>query len=839
MGSLDAVKEGIRSAGWEASVETIWQDLRFGFRVLRKNPGFTTVAALTLALGIGASTAIFSVVNSLLLRPLRVKDPRQLVVIAPKISPSQLPHRVSYPDYLDLRTQKRIFSDVIAYELAPVNLGGQPQPERIWVEGVTPDYFFMLGVGASRGRMFLPEASESATGEPVIVLSYAFWQRHFAGDPLVTGKIVHLNSPPFTVVGVAPESFPGTEPLVAVDAYVPLVALARLPPGSQGGLQQRDNRGLRAMARLQSGVSLDQAIAEAKVFARHLELEYPRTNEAVSFTVIPEMRSRPDPADAAFVPQIVAVFMTLVGLVLVIACANFAGLLLARASGRGREMAIRAALGAGRLRLARQQITEGVLFGLLGGGAGLVLAAWVMHLLAAIKLPTDVPVTLFTPSLDWRVFAFALTISVITGVLASLVPSIRASRLDLNDSLKEGARAGGESRRPIQIRNLLVVSQIAVSVLLLLCSGLFIRSFKNAEQMDLGFRTDHLLMLSVDVGMQGYDKARGQRFYEELVEGVKGQPWTRSVSVARFVPFGSENATSDIYTEERSPASKEPPLNAFYNIVGLDYFRTMGTPLVRGRVFSEQDNESSPKVAIISEAMSRALWPGQDPLGKRIELGRDGPWAEVIGVARNIKFTLPYSESQSFVYLPLSQNYGSEITLVVHTVGDPEALLGAAREQVLALDRNLPCYDLKTMATHIRGGVALLPLRLAATLVGSFGLAGLMLAIVGLYGVVSYFVARRTHEIGIRVALGAQQRDVLRLVLGQGLRLMAIGLVLGLGAALALTRFLASLLYGVSATDALTFVVVPLILAATTLLAAFIPARRAMKVDPMVALRYE
>jgi predicted permease len=593
------------------------------------------------------------------------------------------------------------------------------------------------------------------------------------------------------------------------------------------------------MARLQPGVDLDQAIAEAKVFARHLELEYPKTNEGVSFTVIPEMRSRPDPADATFVPQIVTVFMTLVGLVLVIACANFAGLLLARASVQGKEMAIRAALGASRLRLARQQITEGVLFGLLGGSTGLVLAGWVMNLLSAIKLPTDVPVTLFTPSLDWRVFAFTLTISVMTGVLASLIPSVRASRLNVNDSLKEGARAAGESRSRIQIRNVLVVSQIAVSVLLLLCSGLFIRSLKNAEQMDLGFRTDHLLMLSIDVGMQGYDKARGQRFYEELVERVKGQPWTRAVSVARFVPFGSENATSDIYTEERSPASKEPPLNAFYNIVGLDYFRTVGTPLVRGRAFSEQDNESFPKVAIISEATAGTLWPGKDPLGRRFELGRGGPWAEVIGVARNIKFTFPYSESQLFVYLPLSQNYGSEITLLAHTIGDPKALLGTAREQVLALDRNLPCYDVRTMATHIREGVALLPVRLAATLVGSFGLAGLMLAIVGLYGVVSYYVARRTHEIGVRVALGAQQRDVLKLVVGQGLRLTIIGLALGLGVAFALTRFLASLLYGVSATDALTFAVVPLVLAGTTLLAAFIPARRATKVDPMVALHYE
>jgi predicted permease len=817
----------------------IWEDIRYGLRMLRKNPSFTAVGIVTLAIGIGANTAIFSVVDSLLLRPLPVADPGRLVVIASKVSDSTLPHRVSYPDYLDLRNQERIFSDVIAYEVAPVNLSGQPRPERIWVEGVTPNYFSMLGVAAIRGRMFVPETSDSPGREPVLVLSYAFWQRHYFGDAGVVGRIVHLNSQPFTVVGVAPEGFPGTEPLVAVDAYVPLEALHGLPPESLAALHQRDNRGFRAMARLRAGTSQSQAMAEVQLLAHQLELEYPKTNEGVSFTLVPEMRSRPDPADATFIPQIVTVFMTLVGLVLVIACANFAGLLLAHASVREREMAVRAALGASRRRLARQQITEGVLFGLLGGGAGLVLAVWVASLLSAIKLPTDIPVTLFTPSLDWRLFAFTLTISIMTGVLASLIPSIHASRLDLSRSLKEGTRTGGESRSRIRFRSVLVVSQIAVSVLLLVCSGLFIRSLKNAEQTDLGFQTDHLLMLSVDVGMQSYEKARALRFYEELAERVNGRPWTRSVSLARFVPFGNENGTYDIYTEERSPASREPPLRVFYNVVGLDYFETVATPLTRGREFSKGDNESSPKVAVVSEATARALWPGKDPVGRRLELGRDGPWAEVAGVAQNIKFTFPFLETQLLVYLPLSQNYQSEITLVVRTVGDPKALLGAARHEVFALDQNLPCYDVKTMATHIREGVALLPIRLAATLVGTFGLVGLILAVVGLYGVVSYFVARRTHEIGVRMALGAQERDVLRLVVGQGLRLTIIGVALGLGVAFALTRFLASLLYGVSATDPLTFILVLMLFAGATVLAAVFPARRATKVDPMVALRYE
>ena len=818
---------------------TLLQDLKYGLRMLAKDPAFATVAIITLGLGIGVNSAIFSVLNSLMLRPLPVKDPDQLVVVASKDSRSRYPHSVSFPDYLDLQTEKRVFSGVLAYEPAPVNLSGEGVAERIWVDGVTANYFSVLGVDAMHGRTFLPEESGERVGQPVIVLSYSFWQRRYANDRSIVGRTVDLNNHPFLVVGITPETFAGADAIVKVDAYVPLTTLEQLPPGSGEALHQRDNRGFRVMARLRSGTSLDQARAEVKVLAHQLELEYPKTNEGVTFMVIPETRARPDPADASLLPQIAIMFMILVGLVLVIACANFAGLMLARATTRGKEMAIRAALGANRLRLARQVVTEGIVFGLLGGAAGLVLAGWATHLLSAIKLPTDVPVRLFTSSFDWRVLGFALAISVMTGVIASLVPAFRASRLDLNESLKEGARGGAETRSRNRLRSILVVSQIAVSTLLLLCSGLFIRSLKKAEEMDFGFRTDHLLMLSVDVGMQGYDKGRAQSFYQGLVERVQRQPWTRSVSLARFVPFGNENATLDIFTEEHPPTSKEPPLSAFYNVVGLGYFTTVGTPLLRGRDFSEQDNDSSPKVTILSETTARLLWPGKDPIGKPIKLGRDGSYAQVIGVARDIKLTLPYTEAQPLVYFPLSQDQQLEITLLVHTAGDARAALGMARDQVRASDPALPAYDVKTMATHIRAGVALLPARLAATLVGAFGVLGLLLAVVGLYGVVSYFVAQRTHEIGIRMALGARRIEILKLVVRQGIVLTLGGVAVGMLAGFGVTPLVASVLYGVRPTDPLTFVLVSLLLITVALLASYIPARRASKVDPIVALRYE
>jgi predicted permease len=826
------------------SMSTLLQDLRYAARMLLKSPGFAAVAVLSLALGIGANTTIFSVVNALLFRPLPVKDAHRLVVLATKDHHGEFPHGLSYPDYLDYQGQKEVFSDLMAYMPAPVKLSREGHAERIWIEMVTGNYFSMLGVDAIRGRTFLPEEGQTPRAHPVMVLSYGCWQRRFGSDPSVVGKTVSLNGHPFTVVGIAPERFPGTEALFAADAYVPLMALEQMMPGDEDLLNQRDRHAFRVMGHLQPGVSLDQAGKAVSTLARHLEQEYPKTNKGVALTVIPETKARPEPSTVDLIPRIAVVFMALVGLVLLIACANVANLILARAITRQKEIAIRSALGAGRARLIRQLLTESVLLALLGGTAGLLLSLWTTDLLSAIKLPVDAPLRLDLP-MDWRVFAFTLLLAFLTGVVSGLAPAFQASRPNLNEALKEGGRRAGVISGRYPLRSILVVSQVAVSLLLLICSGLFIRSLQSAQKIDLGFRTENLLLVSVDVSLQGYDKKRGKLFYQQMVDRVKTLPGVRSASLARLVPLGYESDAIDVFTEERASTAKEARLAIPYNIVGLDYFKTIGTPFLRGRDFTERDGEeSAPGVVIINETMARRLWPGQDPIGKRFKVDRTNHLyeMEVIGVVKDSKYVFLYEEPRPFMYFVMSQmpqNYQAPITLHIHTADKPTSFVAAVREQIRTLDANLPIYDVTTMAAHIRDGKAFLPARLGASLVGAFGLLGLVLAVVGIYGVVCYFVAQRTHEIGIRMALGARPRDVLRLVVGQGMILVLIGVAIGLATCFGVTRVLSSLLYGVSATDPATFAGISLLLAGVALLACYIPARRATKVDPMVALRYE
>jgi putative ABC transport system permease protein len=529
--------------------------------------------------------------------------------------------------------------------------------------------------------------------------------------------------------------------------------------------------------------------------------------------------------------------MALVGLVLLIACANVANLMLARATARKREMAVRAALGAGRWRLVRQLLTESLLLALLGGAAGLLLALWGADWLSSLRLSLDAPIT-FDLSPDWRVFGFMLALALISSAAFGLVPAFRSLRLDLSVTLKEGGRTteAGGGRRPL--RHAVVVSQVAVSLLLLICSGLFLQSWRNARRTDLGFRTGNLLMLSADLRSQGYNKAGGERFYRQLLARARTLAGVRRAALAKDVPFGQSNSFVDLFLEG-SVSAKQEAISVFYNVVGADYFSTMGIPLQQGRDFTEQDNESAPKVAIASRALARKLWLGQEALGQRLRVGKDGPWVQVVGLAGDAKYLFLSDEGRPFLYLPLAQNYRGGITLHVHTAGDPAALAQALREQVRALDPDLPVYGVKTMAVHLDGGVAFSLVRLAATLTGVFALLGLVLTSAGVYGVVSYAAAQRTHEIGIRMALGAQRSDVLRLVVGQGMLPAFIGIGIGLAAALALTRALSGLLLGVTPRDPSTFLAVSLFLTMVALTASYLPARRATRVDPMTALRYE
>jgi predicted permease len=817
-------------------------DLRYSIRMLLRQRSFTAIVLLTLALGIGVNCAIFSVVNAYLFRPFPAKDPDQLVVIATRDNTLEVPYEMAYPNYEDIRDRTEVFSDVIAFGNGVANLSIEGQAERRWIESVTANYFSMLGVESVVGRTFTADEGRFESAKSVAVLSYSYWQSRFAGDTSVAGKEIKLNGVPFTVIGVLPESFTGTETLLSMDVYVPFGMQDQLYPSSSGWLKQRDDTGIRVMGRLRPDVRIEQAKAAVNGLARQLEEEYPKTNRGVSFAVVFERNARPVISISENVPRIAAVFMALVALVLLIACANVANLMLAQATTRQKELAIRAAMGASRASLVRLMLIESIVLAVVGGGVGLLLSLWAVDWLASIRVSTDAPIR-FDLSPDWRVFVFALVIALVTGVISSIAPALQASRLNLNESLKEGGRTSTAGSSRHRLRNMLVVSQVAVSLLVLICAGLFVQSSKRAEKMDVGFRTDNLLMLSMDVGMQGYGQVRAKQFYRQLVDGVKMLPGVRSAATAKDTPLGYNNHSEEIVLEGRAPTADNDRASSFFNVVGTDYFQTMGTSMLGGRDFTEKDDESAPPVALINETMARRYWPGNnsfaESLGKRFRVGHDGSLVQIIGVVRDGKYLFLGEDPRSFFYLPLAQNYRSEITLFVHNAGDPAPLISSIRELVRRFDRDLPLYDVKTMSSHLRDGGAFLFVRLGAELAGTFGLLGLVLAMVGIYGVISYSVSQRRHEIGIRMALGAQTGDVLRMVIGQGVALTTAGVVIGLSGALVLTRLMTSLLFGVSATDATTFLVVPALLTGVALAASFVPARRAAKVDPMAALRCE
>jgi predicted permease len=749
-------------------------------------------------------------------------------------------HGLYYQDYLYYRDNKDAFSDLIAFMPAPVNLSDGTEPERIWTEVVSGNFFSSLGVGTEPGRAFLPEEGETPTTHPVVVLSHAYWQKRFAGDRSVIGKVLKLNGYPFTVIGVTQENFRGTVPLVSIDAYLPAMMLPQLMPGGAEALESRAEDGFRVMGHLKPGVSVDYANKVIAVLARQLEQQYPLTNKGRTTLVVPETQARPDPEIGSYLPPVSLIFMTLVGMVLLIACTNVVTLILARTSARRKEIAIRAALGASRARIIRQLLTESLILAVLGGGAALLLAHALMRVLSSVRLPVDFPFRLDL-AMDWRVFSFTLCVALLAGVVTGLIPALQATRVDLNKSLKEGARDQGAALARQWIRSGLVVSQIAVSLLLLICSGLFIQSLLNTQKINLGFRTDNLLLVSMDVSLQGYDRNRGARFYKDVIERVKNMPGVVSVSLASYVPLGITKGTLEVFVEGQSPANplEDEGVGMYYNAVSPDYFRTVGTSILEGRDFTEQDSEVATGVAIINETLARRFWPAETPLGKRFKVRRDGPLIMVVGVAQDSKFDWLYEGARPFIYLPMSQSSASAATLYVHTATDPLSLVAPVREYVSSLDTDLPLYEVKTMHTHINEGPALFPARLGTALVATFGFLGLLLTAVGVYGVASFSASQRTREIGIRMALGARPGDILKLIIGKAIMLTAAGVAIGVIAAFAFTRVISSLLFGVSPTDPVTFLAISIFLSGVALLSSYFPARRASKVDPIVVLKQE
>jgi len=818
-------------------METLWNDIRHGARMLAKNPGFTAVAVLTLALGIGANSALFSVVNAFLLRPLPVKDPEQLMVLANSHPENERPHGISYLDFQDYRAQSDTFAGMVAVNQDFVGLSAEGRVERIWAEFVSGDYFNFLGVQPAMGRFFRPEEGKNPGADPVVVLGNAYWRQRFGGDPSILGRTASVNGHACTIIGVAGEGFHGTFSVAETQAYLPL-GMAAISPSGKELFTKRDSHALNVFARLKPGVSRGAAEASLQVIARRLDQQYPDTDKGIKMYVIPEHLARPSAQNGAQLPIVASVFLSLVGLVLLVACVNVVNLLLARASVRYKEIAIRAALGARRVRLVRQMLTESLLLAVLGGAVGAAVGAWVSRMLANIPLPGDIPFRLDF-SMDWRVFAYSAAAALVSGLISGFLPAIRASRADVHDVLREGGRGAGTDGHH-RLRDALVVAQVAGSLVLLVAAGLFVRSLQNAHRVDLGFRPDHLVLMSMDPAQQGYDEARARAFFRELEQGVRALPGVASATLSSTYPMNYDNESAYVRTEDQAPdAAKKNPITG-YNAVGSDYFETTLTPILRGRALTVQDQDSALRVAVINETLARRLWPGQDPIGKHFFFdAAEGKPIEVVGVSKNGKYEWMFEDSLPYFYVPIGQQYFSQRVLQIRTQGNPQDWKLTAVKQIHTLDPNLPVYDVLTMEEALGGGNGFFLLNLGAGFAGTLGGLGLVLALVGVYGVVSYAASRRTHEIGIRMALGADRSRILGMVLRQGFGLALAGICVGMVVALGLARFLANLLFGIRPSDPITFAGVALLLVGISMLACYLPARRATRVDPLVALRYE
>jgi predicted permease len=813
-------------------MQKLVQDIRYAFRLLLKRPGFTLAVVLSLGLGIGVNTTIFSLVNAILLRPVPgVKDADGLFELYTSYTNGMRFGAVSYLDYADMRDRNQSLSGLMAQRLTLLNLSEGGDNELVPGAVVSGNYFDVLGVEAAHGRTFLPEEDRTPDTHPVAVISHGLWQRRFGANPALVNQTITVNARKFTVVGIAPEGFSGATVGFAGDVWVPLMMESVAMPGADR-LKERGTRWLEVVGRVKPGVSLEQAQSSMEPIIKQLAEENPNTNRQTGVNIV--ALGQGSAGIQSTVSPVLKLLMVVVVLVLLIACFNVANLLLARATARRREIGIRLALGASRVRLVRQLLTESLLLALLGGVLGIILAYWTLNLLLAFKPPTSFPL-LLDLRLDWRVLTFTAVVSVLTGLIFGLAPAIQTTRAELVPALKDEASAQGYRRS--YLRNALVVAQVATSFVLLIGAGLFIRSLQQAQSSSTGFESQNLLIASADVGLGGYDQVKGALFYQQLLERVGALPGVRSTSLAKAVPLEVGSTQQIGVAIEGFETPNRARLAMDYNIVSPGYFRTLGIPLNKGRDFEERDTDTSPGVVIVNEALARRFWPNQEALGKRVSVGNRTDPLEVIGVAKNSKYYSLQETPRPFIYVPFSQFYRPGMTLHVNSAGDPALLLAEVRKQVLSLDRGVPLFNVKTMTEHL--GVALIVLRAAALLLGVFGLLALALATLGLYAVMAYSVTQRKREIGIRMALGAQRGHVLKLVLRQGMFLTGIGLVIGAVAAFGLTRFVSTLLYGTEATDLWTFAVVSVLLAGVALLASFLPAWRATKVNPMIALRYE
>ena len=817
------------------------QDLKYGVRLLARSPGFTLVATLSLALGIGANTTIFTLINAVLLNPLPLEKPSELVSVWTTDTRNTGGFnnylQTSPLNYQDYRDKNQVFSGLTAHQFVPLSIsGGTGEPEQIFGEIVSGNFFDVLGARPLVGRTFLPDEDKTPGARLVTVLGYGEWQKRFGGDPSLVGRTITLNGSAFTVIGVMPKGFKGTNSVGAPVLWVPYMTY----PVTTSGFFREAATSRRALVfnmtgRLKPGVSIQQAEANLKTIGAQLAQEYPNDNRGRNVTTLPLSQATVNPGFRSGLVLASGLLMTIVGLVLLIACANVANLLLARAAARQKEIAVRLSLGAGRGRLVRQLLTEGTLLALLGGAAGMLLAYWAQGLLWSFR-PPFLPADSLDLHPDGRVLFFTLGVALVTGILFGLAPAIQASNPNLVVELKERTGAPSGSNRIFGLRNLLVAAQVALSLIALVGAGLFLRSLQNAQRIDPGFDADHLATRSVDLGAQGYTEEHGRQFEQQILERASAAPGVQAATLAGSIPLFNGGFGRTVFLEGQDPTDQHAGRLVQVNVVGAGYLQTMGIPLMRGRAFADSDQPNTPIVCIVNEAMAKQFWPDQDAIGKRFKFFGQDYFTQVVGIAKDSKYNFIGEGPTPYVYQALTQVYQPQISLILKSA-NPKAVLGTMRAEVQQMDRTMPLTGVFTLNDIF--DQSLWAPRMGAWLLAIFAGLSLVLAVIGIYGVMAYAVTQRQRELGIRMALGASRGDVLRLVVGQGLRLAVMGVVIGLLASFAVTRFVSSLLFGVSATDIVTFVVVPALLTAAALGASYLPARRATRIAPILALRSE
>jgi predicted permease len=841
LGNTLMIEENVRAARGFQWLETLIQDMRYGLRQLRRSPGFTAVAVLTLALGIGANTAIFSIVDFLLLRPLPIKNPAEVRFLVSEWKSGHASTAFSYPDFQEIRRQTAdVFLDIAAsqsFQMDGLTVDGTT--ESMWASYVSGNFFDVMGIKPAVGRFILPTEGQVAGADPVLVLSYAYWKSRFNGDPRIAGRKASVNGQPVTIIGVAPKDFHGPTALIDFQGYMPLAMAATFKDAPKDFLADPKQANSALIVRLMQGVTDDRVKAALSVVAKRVSDQHRKEDAWVSlraFNLGPAGLAI-DPTEPDVLSLVSVPFLTLGGFVLLLACANMTNLFLVRATIRQREMAVRAALGGARGRLIRQLLTETVLLALFGCVGGIILGLGSSRAFGSISMRTVLPVVLDF-HFDWRVFAYALVVAVPAGILVGIVPALRAASCDLNEVLHEGGRTPTSGRQ--RLRTTLVVVQVAGSLMLLIIAGLFVRSLENVQHYDLGFDPSHVLNLTIDPHEAGYDEAQARNFFQTLLSRVRAIPGVQSASLAASVPMGYYNLAASIQIPGyETPQGQRAPY-AGYNEISAGYLETMRIPLIRGRDLRHSDDQNSPRVALISQTMAERYWHGQDVLGRRFSFSFDpGHPLQVVGVVGDCRQDAISREFYPFFYVPLAQSPGTPATLQLRTTTPPEVHEREMTSLIHSLEPAMPVADVQPMAAALQTMNGFLIFQVGAVLAASLGILGLLLAIVGVYGVISYSANQRTHEIGVRMALGARPLQILQMVLRQGFAIVALGIVLGVVAAVTMAKLVANLLVNVSPVDPSTYGSASLVLASIALAACYLPARRATRVDPMVALKYE